>query len=196
MFDLSILDLSAAAGLTATGFLTLNFIFGMMMSTAYKRTKIWKSLPKIIQKISIYKLHNVTAYLALSFVLIHPFLLLLDSSTKFTLINILFPIHAPHQKLFVALGTISMYAIITVIITTQKVVKKKLGFRLWKNIHLVSYLTALLFIVHGLVMDPLLKDRPVDFIDAEKLFSELCLLVLIISTVFRYRYYLKTKESK
>jgi DMSO/TMAO reductase YedYZ heme-binding membrane subunit len=64
-----------------------------------------------------------------------------------------------------------------------------MGFRTWKNIHLISYGTALLFVVHGIVMDPDLKDRPVDWLDAEKLLSEICGIVLIAATIIRYRYY-------
>jgi DMSO/TMAO reductase YedYZ heme-binding membrane subunit len=84
-----------------------------------------------------------------------------------------------------------MYALLLVIITTQKVVKKAVGFRTWKNIHLVSYGTALLFIFHGLLMDPELKNRPTDWLDAEKFVSELCLLVLVVASILRYRYYRK-----
>jgi DMSO/TMAO reductase YedYZ heme-binding membrane subunit len=195
MFDLTILDLSSASGLTATGFLTFNILLGMLLSTAYKRTKIWKSLPKNIQKISVYQLHNITAYIALTLVVIHPLLLLLDSSTQFRFIDIVFPLNAPKQKLFVALGTLSLYAIFTVLITSQKVVKKRMSFRLWKNIHLISYLTVILFVIHGVAMDPLLKDRPIDYLDAEKLFPELCLVAIIIATIFRYRYHLKKKPA-
>lgn len=93
------------------------------------------------------------------------------------------------------LGTISFYALLIVIITTQKIVKKKLGFRLWKNIHLVSYATALLFLFHGLLMDPLLKDRPTDWLDAEKFFSEFCLLLILAAMILRTRYQFAAKAN-
>ena len=64
-------------------------------------------------------------------------------------------------------------------------------FRFWKNVHLISYGTALLFIIHGIWMDPELKDRPVDFLDAEKLLSEICGLVLIAASVIRFRYFIR-----
>jgi DMSO/TMAO reductase YedYZ heme-binding membrane subunit len=60
-----------------------------------------------------------------------------------------------------------------------------LGFRFWKTIHLISYCTAILFVIHGLLMDPLLKDRPTDWIDPEKMLAELCGVVLIVATVLR-----------
>ena len=183
-------------GLVATGLLTVNILLGMMLSSAYKKHNYWKHLPDRIKQINVYNLHNRTAYIALLFVLMHPILLLFDPATKFKFINIIFPINAPHQKLFVAFGTLSMFAIITVLITTQKAVKKKMNFRLWKNIHLISYCTALLFLVHGIVLDPKLKNRGLNFLDAEKLVSEICLVILVAASVIRYIYHLKTKKAK
>ncbi len=195
MEDFPFLQLSAYMGLIATGLLTLNILLGMMLSTAYKKHVYWIHLPDRIKQINIYNLHNWTAYIVLLLVLLHPTLLLMAPATKFKFIDIIFPINAPHQKLFVAFGTLSMFAIITVIITTQKLVKKKMSFRIWKNIHLISYGTLLLFIVHGIVMDPELKDRPLMLLDAEKLLSELCLIILVAASVIRYKYHLKTKQK-
>ena len=190
------LQLSAYMGLVATGLLTFNILLGIMLGTAYKKHSYWLKLPDRIKQINVYNLHNWTAYIALLLVLLHPTLLLFDPATKFKFIDIIFPINAPHQKIFVAFGTLSMFAIITVLITTQKVVKKKMSFRTWKNIHLISYCTALLFIVHGIVLDSKLKDRPLNLLDAEKSVSELCLIILVAASIFRYKYHLKTKKPK
>jgi DMSO/TMAO reductase YedYZ heme-binding membrane subunit len=68
-----------------------------------------------------------------------------------------------------------------------------MGAQTWKNIHVISYGTALLFIVHGLVMDPLLKDRPIDFIDPEKLLVEFCAIVLMIAFYYRFQFNKKNR---
>jgi predicted ferric reductase len=183
------IDLSSTLGLIATGVLTFNFLLGILLSTAYRRSPLWKRLPEWVKKISLDDVHNWTAYVALVFALAHPVLLLPDAALKYKIADILLPVNAPHQAIWTVLGTMSLYALIVVIVTTQKVVKNKLGFRAWKNIHLVSYGTALLFVIHGIVMDPELKDRPVDWLDGEKLLSELCGLVLIAASIIRWRYY-------
>ena len=195
MFGLSYLDISAGMGLCATGLLTFNFLLGMMLSTAYKRSVYWKKLPEPIKKISIDDLHNWTAYVALLFVLLHPMFLFLDPESKFSFIHIISPLSAPKQPTIVLLGSLSLLALLIVIISTQKIIKKKMRFRLWKNIHLISYGTALLFLFHGLLMDPELKDRPTDWLDAEKFFSEFCLLLLIAASVIRFKYHLKHKKA-
>ncbi|MEO7530355.1 MAG: ferric reductase-like transmembrane domain-containing protein [Sediminibacterium sp.] len=161
----------------------------MLLSTAYAKHPYWKRLPARIKKIDVNGLHNWTAYVVLLLVLLHPILLLFDPVTKFRFIDIIFPLNAPHQKLFVALGTLSLYAIIVVVITTQKLVKKKMSYRAWKNIHLVSYGTALLFIVHGIILDPSLKDQAVDLLDGEKLLTEACLVILVAASILRFRYH-------
>ena len=195
MLNISFLDLSSFTGLVATVVLTFNFLLGMMLSTNYKRQTYWKTLPKKVKKINLFDFHNWTAYFALLLVILHPTFLLFDASTKFKFIDIIFPIGAPTQKIFVAFGTLSMFALVTVIITTQKKVRDKMSFRTWKNIHLISYGTAMLFVIHGLIMDPLLKNRPVDIFDAEKLVSELCLIILIAASFMRYKFHIDSQKA-
>lgn len=169
--------------------LCINFLLGLLLSTSYKRSVYWKKLPAKIKKVDILQIHNWTAYLALVLIFLHPFILLLDRTTKFFTADILIPFHSSYQQFWVALGVVSFYAVILVIITTQKTVKRKMGFRIWKNIHLISYATALLMCVHGLFLDPELKNRPPDYFDGEKLICEICLLVLLSAAIVRFIYY-------
>ena len=178
------------------GLLTFNFLIGMCLSTAYKKSDVWKKLPETIRKISFDELHNWTAYVALVFVMLHPLFLILDSTNKFTFLYVFWPFNATSQPIIILLGSISFYALTIVVITTQNLIKRKLSFRVWKNIHLISYATALLFLFHGLIMDPELKERPTDWLNAEKFFAELCFLTLICGIVIRYRYFLKNKQVK
>ena len=191
MEEIALLDVSAVLGLFAMVTLTVNVLLGMLLSTGYKAQPLWKKLPPWAKKIDVNTIHNWTAYLALLLVLLHPLFLVLDKTTKFTWIDIIYPVNAPKQKLFVVMGTLAMLALITVIITTQKKIKRKISFRAWKNIHLISYATAMLFIVHGLIMDPLLKDRPTDWLDGEKLLVEGCCIILVAATIARIQYHYK-----
>ena len=192
MEPIAIIDISGALGLIASGILFVNMVLGMFLSTGYKKSTRYKKLPEKIKAIDVYQLHNYTSYAALVFTLGHILLIPLDSTSSFTYSNLIMPWTAPHQSNIVVLGFIALIGLLLLIITTQKVVKQKLGFRTWKNIHLVAYLMAVVFAVHGLLMDPLLKDRPLDWLDAEKAFSELLLIAIVISGYLRYRYHRKT----
>jgi len=182
------IDIAGSIGLMAMILLTFNITIGIGISTAYKKTEFWQRLPPKVKAIKLIEVHNYTAYIALILVLIHFLIIPLDPNSKFSYLDLIQPWKAPHQPLFVTFGLISFIALLIVMITTQKIIKKKIGVRTWKNIHVISYATGLLFIVHGLVMDPLLKDRPIDFIDPEKLLVEFCALILIIAFIYRYQF--------
>jgi len=187
----ALLEISNYAGLASAVVLTINFFLGMLLATAYRANLYWKKMPVRIRQMDINSIHNYTAYVAWVLVGLHVLFLLLDKGSKFTFIDVVFPLNAPSQSLVVALGTLSLYAITVVIITTQKVIKRKMSFRAWKNIHLISYGTAILFVLHGIFMDPHLKNSQPDFFDGEKLLLEFCGLLLIVASVKRYMYYLK-----
>jgi len=185
------LEFSNYAGLTAAVVLTINFLLGMLLATAYKANQYWKKLPAKVQRLDINEIHNYTAYVAWGLVALHVIFLLVDKTSKFTFIDAIFPVNAPTQALLVAFGTISLYALTIVIITTQKVIKREMSFRVWKNIHLISYGTALLFVVHGIFMDQHLQNMQPDYFDGEKLLLEVCGLALIAASVWRFKYHLK-----
>jgi len=189
------LELSNYAGLASAVVLTINFFFGMLLATAYKSNPYWKKMPAKIRQLDINDIHNYTAYIAWVLVALHILYLLLDKTSKFTLPDVLFPLDAPNQNLVVAFGTLSLYALTLVIITTQKRIKKKMSFRAWKNIHLISYSTAVLFVFHGIFMDPHLKNDQPDLFDGEKLLLECCGLLLLIASVLRYKYHTKKEKS-
>ena len=192
----SVLDLSSVVGLCALVVLTINFLLGLMLSTAYKRSPYWKKLPLNIRKIKVERVHNWTAYVAFSLIVLHPLLLLFDRATKFFLPDIAIPFHSHYQTPFTALGIISFYAVVLVIITTQKGIRKGLGFRLWKNVHLISYATALLMCIHGIFLDPELKNRTPDFFDGEKLLCEICLIVILVTSLIRIAYHKKQSKTR
>jgi DMSO/TMAO reductase YedYZ heme-binding membrane subunit len=192
MEPIAIIDISGALGLIASGILFVNMVLGMLLSTGYKKSTLYKKMPEKIKALDVYQLHNYSSYTALVFALGHILLIPLDRSSNFTYSHLIMPWTAPHQSNIVVLGFIALIGLLLLIVTTQKVVKQKLGFRTWKNIHLAAYTMALLFAVHGLLMDPLLKDRPLDWLDAEKAFSELLLLAVIVSGYLRYQYHRKT----
>ena len=191
MFSISYLDLSGALGILACALLTLNFLMGMLLSVGYVKFAWWKKLPVYLRELNLTELHNYTAYIAWIVVIAHAGLVVMDTTLGFSWLNIIWGLGAPKQPLFVWLGSLSMLGLLLIIITTQKIIKRSMGFRLWKNIHLLSYLLTILFFVHGIFMDPLLKDRSPDWLDAEKLVIELCAIVIIIATIIRIRFHFK-----
>ena len=75
-----------------------------------------------------------------------------------------------------------------VVVTSLKRSRTALGRHYWKAIHYTNYAAASVFFVHGVIADPLLKGRPVDFIDAEKVYVEACAAIFVFVTVWRVRH--------
>lgn len=192
MLEFDYLDISGALGILACCLFTCNFLMGMLLSVAYQRLPWWNKLPVIIRQQNLTNLHNVTAYIAWFTAFFHAALLPLDINLGFHWTHLLWGLNAPKQPYFVLLGSMSLLGFAFIIITTQKSVKRSLGFRIWKNIHLLSYAMAIVFIVHGLFMDPLLKDRSPDWFDAEKAVVELCGISLLSATLWRINYHFKS----
>jgi sulfoxide reductase heme-binding subunit YedZ len=181
---MSAIDLSSYFGLTAMTLLTLNILLGLVMSMKYNPVRNWPH-----RRINTFKLHNWTAYIALTIASIHPVIILFSSTAKFTLLDILYPVHAPKQPWINVFGALALYALSFVVLTSY--FRRELGRRTWKTLHFTAYGVAALFFVHGILTDPKLKDAPIDFLDGEKVYVELCLLLVIIAVGYRVRWQLR-----
>jgi sulfoxide reductase heme-binding subunit YedZ len=175
------IELSSYFGLAAMTLLTLNILIGLVMSVKYNPVRSWPH-----RRINTFKIHNWTAYIALAIAAIHPVIILFSSTAKFTLLDILYPVHAPKQPWINVLGALALYALSFVVLTSY--FRRELGRRTWKTLHFTAYGVAALFFVHGILTDPNLKDAPIDFLDGEKIYVELCLLLVIVAGGYRVRW--------
>ena len=179
---MTVLDLSNFAGLCAIVLLTLNIVLGVLVSRNYNPARSWpnRKLP-----ISLFRLHNWTAYVALVLILVHPTLLLFNATPKFALADLLFPVNSPGQTFYNNLGALAFYAFLVVVITSY--FRPQIGSRTWKKIHFTAYFGGLVMFIHGTLIDPNLKGQAPDFIDGEKVLVEGCFLVVVAASVWRLR---------
>ena len=178
------IELSSYAGLTAMTLLTFNILIGLLMSVKYNPVRRWPH-----RRINTFKIHNWTAYIALAVAVIHPVIILFSSTAKFTLIDIIYPVNAPKQPWINVLGALALYSLAFVVVTSY--FRGELGRKRWKALHFTAYGTAALFYVHGILTDPNLKDQPIDFLDGEKVYVEVCLLIVIVAMGLRWRWQLR-----
>jgi sulfoxide reductase heme-binding subunit YedZ len=178
------IDLSSYFGLVAMSLLTLNILLGLVMSVKYNPVRNWPH-----RRINTFKLHNWTAYIALTVAAIHPTIILFSSTAKFSLIDILYPVNAPKQPWINVLGALALYSLGFVVLTSY--FRRELGRKTWKTLHFTAYATAALFFIHGIFTDPKLKDAPIDYLDGEKVYVELCMLLVMVAVAFRIRWQLR-----
>jgi DMSO/TMAO reductase YedYZ heme-binding membrane subunit len=175
------IDVSSVLGLIAVGILTAQILLGLLLSVGYNPLRKFPH-----QRVKLFTFHNWLGYIGLSTALIHPLILLFSSTAGFTPFDILVPIWSPTQPIPTTLGAIAFYLVAFVVLTSY--FRRVFGRHRWKQLHYVAFAAALVFYVHGTWADPLLKNRPVDFIDAEKAYVEGCGLLVLAATVWRFRY--------
>src|SRR5262245_22707500 len=155
---------------------------GLLMASGFNPQRRW---PKLPIRIKLFTFHNWTGYLALALVVLHPSIMLFSSKYRFRVVDILWPLSSPQQPTINTLGAIALYLVAFVVITSY--FRRVFGFHRWKQLHYTTYAAACVFYVHGILSDPILENRPVDWIDAEKVYVEGCALLVAFATVWRMR---------
>jgi len=178
------LNLSSYFGLAAISLLTLNILFGLLLSTKYNPVRNW---PR--RRVNTLKLHNWMGYGALAVSLVHPVLILFSKTAHFDIVDIVYPLNAPKQPYVNTLGALALYVLIFTVITSY--FRLEIGRRIWKPLHFGTYGLFVLYAVHALLTDPNLKDAPFNPLDAEKIFVEFCILVVLTGIAFRVRWQLR-----
>jgi sulfoxide reductase heme-binding subunit YedZ len=130
---------SRAAGLVGYALLWLSTAWGVMLSS--------KSQGKLVSGPLAYAAHNFTSWLALGFSAVHGLALLGDRVVPFTIRDLAVPFAASYQPLLSGLGTLSLYVGILVSVTFY--MQKRIGFRTWHAIHLLSYLMFIGATIHS-----------------------------------------------
>lgn len=185
---MSALELSSDIGIVAVFVLTFNILLGLLMGVKYNP---WRSWPH--RRINYFRIHNWTGYVALTLSLLHVVLLLASTEAKFRFLDVLYPMVGPKQPIINTLGAGALYVLIVVVTTSY--FRAAIGHDRWRIIHYGTYLTAGLFFVHGIWSDPSLKDNPIDYLDAEKVGIEVCLLIVLVGCLLRWRHALRRRRS-
>jgi methionine sulfoxide reductase heme-binding subunit len=176
------IDVSSVAGLIAVGIFTAQILLGLLLSVGYNPIRHW---PRV-RGVKLFTFHNWLAYIGLTVALAHPLILLTSSTAGFRLFDIVVPIWSPTQPIPNTLGAIAFYLVTFVVVTSY--FRTAFGRHTWKLLHYTAYAAAAVFCVHGVWADPLLKNRPPDFIDAEKAYVEGCAILILAATIWRFKY--------
>jgi sulfoxide reductase heme-binding subunit YedZ len=185
---ISAVELSADIGLVALGLLTTNVLLGLLLSVGYNPVRRWPQ-----RRVKLFTFHNWTGYIALAAAAMHPIVILFSSTAGFGVRDIVWPFWAPSQPIVNTIGAAGLYLVTFAVLTSY--FRHVFGFHRWKQLHYTTYAAAVAFFAHSVFTDPQLKNRPVDWIDAEKLFVEACILLVAAGTVWRVTYARRRKFS-
>lgn len=174
-------ELSSYLALVAVGLLSANLLLGLLLAAGYNPVRQWPRRP-----IKLFPFHNWTGYIAAAAALLHPVVLLWSNDPPFRPLDIVFPIWSPMQPVSNTLGAIGATLVIVVIATSY--FRAAIGRHRWKAVHYATYAAAVVFFIHGIISDPTLTGRAVDYIDGEKVYIEGCALIFVGTTVWRVRH--------
>lgn len=186
---MSAIDLSSDVGLVACGLLTLNILLGLLLSMRYNPWTHWPH-----RRFNYFRIHNWTGYVALAVSALHPVIVLFSSTANFRVFDIIIPVQSPKQPLVNSLGAIGLYTLALVVVTSY--FRHRMTRDTWKLLHYVAYVSAALFFGHSLFSDPTLKGQAVDWLDGEKVYIELCALLVALVSAYRVRWMLQHSKRR
>jgi len=161
--------LTKTAGLMAYLLVWLSTVWGLAVSS--------KVFDGAVHRTFTYDFHQFISLLSIAFVVVHLVVLLFDQYQPFTLAQILVPFTAPYRSVWVGLGTIGLY--LTLIVTVTFYIRKWIGQKTFRLIHLASYLAFAGAAVHGLLSG---TDSPLASVQAMYLVTAISVVFL---TVYR-----------
>lgn len=131
--------LSRSTGIVALVALVLSLVWGVLLATRVLRPHdrpAW-----------LLDLHGWFGGVAVTMTGLHLLGLVLDGYVHFGVVELLVPGASPYRPLAVAVGVVSMYLLVAVQLTA--VLRKRLPRRVWRGVHIASYLLVWGGLVHA-----------------------------------------------
>lgn len=170
------IEASGIIGMIGLAALAANFFVGIC---------IWAGIQyQLPYNLSFLQLHKLTGYSAAIAILLHIVLIPLDPKSGFTWTDLLLPAWTQHQPLANTFGSVAFYLLGIIVISSY--FKEQMKLPVWRVLHYLSYFAIVPMILHSVITDPKLEDRPIDWFDAEKLFVIFCCVAIVGMTSYRY----------
>ena len=134
--------LSRGSGFVALGLLWLSMMLGLGITN--KMARVWPGIPPSMA------IHEYVGLLGLFFTGFHALILLGDTYSKYKLVQLLMPFGAvQYRPTWVGFGQLGFYAWIIIVLAFY--LRKAIGKKVWRGIHIVSFACYLAALVHGLM---------------------------------------------
>jgi len=115
---------------------------GICLGIAYS-FPVWKG----VRKAQLYKLHTFCTIGGTALGLLHGVITVIDTYLPYSWTEVLVPFAAKQHPVLNGLGTLAGYGMLLVILTSD--LRNKIGKRVWKLVHFLSYPIFVIAFVHG-----------------------------------------------
>ncbi len=97
---------------------------------------------------SLLAMHRFLGALAVVFTALHVLAIVLDDFVRFSIVDALVPMASTWRPVPVAIGVVAMYVLVAVEVTS--LLRSRLSPRVWREVHLLSYVLFALSTLHAL----------------------------------------------
>jgi DMSO/TMAO reductase YedYZ heme-binding membrane subunit len=133
--------LTRSTGAVALLLLTFSVVLGILGSIRFSVAPRWP-------RFAIDALHRDTSLLVIVLVALHVVTSVLDGFAPLSLIDGVIPFRSSYRPLWLGLGTLSFDLLIALVVTS--LLRHRLGYRTWRQIHWLAYACWPIAVVHGL----------------------------------------------
>ena len=133
------------------GELALRLVIATLLLSSLAQSKYLRSLQRVRRMIGLFAFYYVLLHLTTYVVFDHYF------NWKFLFKDVL-------KRPFITLGFISFLLLIPLVLTSTKVMVRKLTYKVWKNIHKLIYVIAPLATMHFFLLTKADKKEPIIYL--------------------------------
>jgi hypothetical protein len=132
--------LTRGTGAVALVLLTVSVVLGLVGTVRFTAPR-WP-------RFAIDTLHRVVSLLVIVVLVLHIVTTVLDGFAPITLLDGVFPFVSPYRPFWLGLGTLSFDLILAIAITS--LVRRRLGYRSWRAVHWLAYVSWPIAVLHTL----------------------------------------------
>lgn len=132
---------SRAAGVTAFLALTLDVIFGLLVSTG--------AADRLVPRARSVDVHRWLSTVALALTGVHAISLIGDRFVRFDVLDLLVPFLSSYRSVAVALGVLATYGALLVHLSFSW--RRRIGGKTWRKLHYLSFFVFAAALLHGLL---------------------------------------------
>lgn len=130
-----------ASGLAAYVALTASVLAGLVLKS--------RPFGAALRPPSVTDTHRFLALLAIGATAVHGVTLLLDSTIRITMVDLLVPGTLPYRPLWTGIGVVAAELMLVVYVSFSQ--RKRIGTRMWRRLHWSAYLVFAALTVHGVM---------------------------------------------
>jgi DMSO/TMAO reductase YedYZ heme-binding membrane subunit len=132
--------LTRATGAVALVLLSISVILGVLGTVRFSAPR-WP-------RFAVERLHRDVSLLVIVLLVLHIVTTVLDGFAPITLLDGLIPFISPYRPLWLGLGTLSFDLLLALVVTS--LARRRLGYRSWRAIHWLAYVSWPIAVLHGL----------------------------------------------